>query len=69
MNDKQIAAIKAIADAIVDAVKAAGSLGAPGGHLYAPLMAHMTSAQFQQFMDALVATGKVTRRGQLYFAE
>jgi hypothetical protein len=70
MNDltpRQIAAIRAVCDAIVDAVKAAGPMGAPGGIIYAALMAHgVDLAQYEQFMAALVRAGKLTKSGHLY---
>lgn len=67
LTSQQFAAIRAIADAIEDAVKAAGSMGAPGGVLYAALMAHGISlAQFQSLMDAMVGAGRLTRSGHLY---
>ena len=70
MTKQQAAeAIRAMADAIVEAVKVAGPMGAPGGTLYAAMMAHgLTLSQYQQFMSALVAAGKLTKRGELYFA-
>jgi hypothetical protein len=69
MTHQQISALKMIADAVIDSVKAAGSLGAPGGVLYAALMAHgCTLEQFESIMSALVQAGKLTQRGHLYFA-
>jgi hypothetical protein len=68
IEPKAVAAIRAIADAIVEAVNVAGDRGAPGGVLYAACMAHgLSLAQFEQFMGALVAAGKLTKRGDLYF--
>lgn len=67
LTQAQAAALRAIVDAVVDAVRAAGPLGAPGGHLYAALMAQgCTLSQFESLMGALVRTGKVTRRGECY---
>jgi len=67
MTSSQIAAIRAIADAIVDAVKAAGPTGAPGGVLYAALMAQgCTYNQFTSLMSALVSAGKLTKDGHVY---
>jgi hypothetical protein len=57
-----------LADAIVEAVKAAGPLGAPGGVIYAALADKMTADQFNQFMSALVGAGKLNRNGHLYTA-
>ena len=66
MTQAQIQLLRMIADAVIDSVKAAGPLGAPGGVIYAALMAHgCTLGQFEQIMSALVATGKLTRDGHL----
>ena len=62
------AALKAIADAVIDVVRQAGPLGCPGGTLYAALMTYGASLeQYEQFMSVLVLTGKLTKRGDLYF--
>ena len=69
LTNKQIAMIKAIADAIVAAVKEAGPTGAPGGVIYAALMAQgCTLVQFEHLMAALVATGKIRKDGDCYHA-
>ena len=58
-REQQIAAVRHVADSIVEAVKVAGSLGAPGGTLYAALMgAGCTLDQFNQFMGALQRAGR-----------
>ncbi len=68
MTAEQRAALKAICDAVIETVKAAGPLGAPGGHLYAALMAHgCTLEQFEKLMGALVAIKQLVKRGELYF--
>jgi hypothetical protein len=68
-KQQAIEAIRAIGDAIVDSVKVAGTAGASGGILYSAMMAHgITLAQFEQFMSALVAAGKLRKEGHLYFA-
>ncbi len=68
-NPAQLAALKAIMDAMVDVVAAAGPLGRPAGDLYALLMGYGASLeQFEQFMSVLVQAGKLTKRGDLYFA-
>lgn len=59
--------IKALVDAVVESVAAAGQMGAPAGHLYAALMGHLSLEQFQMLMGAIVAAGKLERRGLLYF--
>ena len=54
--------------AIVEAVKVAGDLGAPGGVIYAALQTQNISlAQFEQFMIALVDLGKLRKRGDRYY--
>ena len=64
---EQITALRAIADEIVEAVKAAGPMGAPGGVIYAGLMASgCTLAQYGSIMSAMVASGILTRHGDLY---
>ena len=64
---EQIAALRAIADAIVEAVEAAGPMGAPGGVIYAALMASgCTLAQYESIMSAMVRAGILTRHGDLY---
>lgn len=58
-----------ILTSIVEAVKVAGTRGAPGGVLFAAMMgAGCTLDQFNQLMAALQRAGKVTKRGELYFA-
>lgn len=72
MTDRQrFDGFRMILDALLDAVRAAGDHGASGGVMYAALMAHApscTAAQFEELMSILVDAGRVTKRGQLYFA-
>lgn len=69
MTEKQIKALKEVCDAIIQAVKAAGSLGAPAGTLYAVLMsAGCTMEQFDKLMSGLVRAGMLRKQGHLYFA-
>jgi hypothetical protein len=68
MNPQQARAIRAACSAIVDAVKAAGPVGAPGGVIYAALIGQgCTVHQYEQLMAALVRLGKLRRSGDLYF--
>jgi len=61
-------AIQAVAAAIIEAVDAAGEMGAPGGHIYAALMPHgCTLTQYQNFMMALVLAGQLRQEGECYF--
>jgi hypothetical protein len=66
LSNSQLAAITAVADAIVDAVRVAGPLGAPGGVLYAALMDKISLNHFNQFMSALVGAGKLVKDGDCY---
>jgi len=70
MTKTQMEALAQIGRAIVDTVRASGAKGAPGGHLYAALMASGCSlATFEQIMGALVDAGLLAKRGQCYFAQ
>jgi hypothetical protein len=64
---QQARAVRIVCGAIIDAVKEAGDVGAPGGVLYAVLQGSISLAQFEQLMSALVKTGKLRREGDLYF--
>jgi len=69
MTEQQATAMRLIFSAVIESVKAAGSLGAPGGIIYAALMTQGCSlSQFQSLMSALVRSGKLTQEGDLYFA-
>jgi hypothetical protein len=60
--------VKLVCDAIISAVEASGSQGAPGGTLYAALMTYGFSLeQFEAIMGSLVRVGELEKRGQLYF--
>lgn len=64
---EQVAALRAIMDAIIGAVRAAGPMGAPGGVIYAALMAQgCTLSQYQSLMGAMVRAGVLWREGDLY---
>ena len=68
MSDTQRQQMRMIMDAVVDSVRAAGPMGAPGGVLYAALMVHgCTLENFQALMGVLVKVGKLTQKGNLYF--
>lgn len=65
---RQVAALRMILDAVVESVSEAGELGAPGGVVYAALMAHgVTLQQYEGIMGALVRAGRLRRSGELYF--
>jgi hypothetical protein len=66
---EQIRALALVCSAILDAVREAGSTGAPGGVIYAGLMAAGCSlAQYEAMMGTLVRIGRLERRGEIYFA-
>jgi hypothetical protein len=66
---EQIKALKAVADAIIETVQLAGPMGAPGGHIYAALMANgCTLHQYEQIMSGLVRAGKLRKSGECYFS-
>lgn len=66
---KQLKALKAVADAIIETVRGAGPFGAPGGHIYAALMAQgCTLHQYEQIMSGLVRAGKLRKSGECYFS-
>lgn len=64
-TDKQLDAIKLMANAILEAITAAGSAGVPSGHLYAMLMGRMSLDTYNKFIDALTRAGKITNHGHL----
>ena len=68
MTVQQMQAVRAIGKAIVESVKEADPVvGAPGGILYAALMASGCSlSQFQSIMDTLVRAGYLRQSGQCY---
>lgn len=67
MTSQQAQAMRALLGMFIEAVKAGGSSGAPGGVLYSAVMDKLTLNQFNQIMAALVATNKVRKSGDLYF--
>jgi len=68
LTPTQANALKIAVDAVLDAVKAAGDRGAPGGIIYAALMQHGASfSQYESLMGALVLTGRLRREDDLYF--
>ena len=68
MTIQQIQAVREIGQAIVQTVKEAGEpVGAPGGILYAALMASGCSfSQFQSIMGTLVRAGYLRQSGDCY---
>ncbi len=63
---KRIEALRILCDAIIEAVKIAGPLGAPGGIMYAALMNVVTLDQFEQICGTLCRLGKIEKRGECY---
>lgn len=65
----QVEQMRAVLEAVKDAVAVAGPDGVSGGTLYASLMASgCTFTTFGAIMGALVKIGKVKKRGHFYFA-
>ena len=65
---EHVKALRAVLDAILEAVAEAGPTGAPGGVIYAALMAQGCSlSQYQSLMDGLVSVRRLRRQGDLYF--
>jgi hypothetical protein len=68
MTNQQIMALRMLAEAIEDACKAGGAVGAPGGVIYSALTAHgVTFQQYQQIMSGMVRAGRIVKRGECYF--
>src|SRR3990167_8271599 len=69
MTIEQASVLREIAGAIVEVVNRAGPMGAPGGVVYAGLMAQgCTLNQFQQIMDGMIGANLLRKRGECYFA-
>jgi hypothetical protein len=69
MTAQQVKLLRMVADAILCTVREAGPTGAPGGVIYAALMAQGCSLhQYEQIMGGLVAAGMLTRDGDCYHA-
>ena len=67
-SDNVRKAIRAIADAIVESVAEAGSMGAPSGIVYAALNSFGVNLEtYQRFISALVNAGRLEQRGNLLF--
>jgi hypothetical protein len=67
MSTQQQQAMKLIVQAVMEAVRAAGPTGAPGGVLYSALMVYgCTLAQFEGLMSALQSAGLIRLDGDCY---
>ncbi len=67
MTQEQIQALRAVAAMFIDAVRAAGDLGAPAGVMYAAVMGRLSLHQFEQITSGLVRAGKLRKEGDLFF--
>lgn len=65
-EEEQNAALRRICDTLVEAVAAAGPMGAPGGVIYSALCGVMNLQTFETIMGTLVQVGKLEKRGQCY---
>lgn len=67
VSHSQLIALKAVCDAIIEAVSVAGPAGAPGGVLYAAMMQYgCTLENFNGIMSGLVGAGMLCRVGECY---
>jgi hypothetical protein len=67
MTNEQISVLRQIGRAILESVKEAGVLGAPGGIMYAAMMGQgCTLNQFEQIMSGMVRAGVLTKSGECY---
>ena len=67
MTVEQVHALRRIGKAILESVKAAGEIGAPGGVIYAALMhAGCTLGQYEQIMAGMGRAGVLTKDGECY---
>ncbi len=69
MTPQNLKILSQLIDAIVEAVKESKEHGAPGGILYAALMGHgFGLEEFEILMKVAVATKRIYKKGDLYFA-
>lgn len=68
MSDaERMVVLRSVCHGVIEAVEAAGPMGAPGGHLYAALMTYGFSLhQFEGLMNGLVKAGKLVKVGHCY---
>jgi hypothetical protein len=67
MTNQQVQALRLVANAVIEAVKAGGTIGAPGGVMYAAMSAQgCTLDQFEQIMSGLCRAGILRRDGHCY---
>jgi hypothetical protein len=67
MTAEQAAALKRVCDVIISSVRESGPFGAPGGHIYAALMAvGCTIHQYEQIMAGLVRAKMLRKSGDCY---
>lgn len=64
-TDRQLAAVRLVSAAILEAICASGDAGIPSGHLYSMLMNRMSLDTYNQFIDALVRHRKITNQNYL----
>ena len=63
----QTGALRAVCEAVIEAVRVSGPMGAPGGTIYMGLMQVGCSLnQYEQIMAALVQNGFLRRDGECY---
>ena len=68
MTNQQRDVLRQVANAVVESVKEGGTMGVPGGYLYAALMAYGFSLEnFESLMAGLVSCKMFRKSGDLYF--
>lgn len=62
-------AVLELLDGLVDAIGRSGTFRTPGGSLYVALASFgCTLERFNQLMQILIASGRIEKRGDCYFA-
>jgi hypothetical protein len=65
----QASALVGLCNTLIELVSTHGANGMPAGHLYAELMAYGCSLErFESIMAVIVSSGRLTKRGHVYFA-
>lgn len=64
-----IDAMRRAIDALVDTIRDCGPMGCPSGVLYAGLMTTGVSlSTYERIIEALIAAGRIERRGHVLYA-
>ncbi len=63
---QQVNALRAMLEAMLEAIQIGGYDGVSGGTLYSAVMGHITLDQFERLIRILVDSGRVRKDGHLY---